>query len=306
MYNLIPLNAISPIRQLGGKRQLRPIIAEYLPSGVHNIYEPFGGALNLAPVWDIYHAEPIYAFKGSVIMSDYNRHMVKVWRAIKDTPQILLGVYDQWKKVLQQNPKEYFNLRLLFNENQDDDAAAYWFFVLMRFSNNGLVRFNKRGWFNSSVHYKRVGSTTDKVEKMLDYWHGFLNRPNVFISHADYFETLYDIEDNDLVFLDPPYKGDSMYTESMDYCRFWFYVRELSKRNVWVMLTIGKTDVPQDITDSAYVISMKQRQPAYHFNNVRDGKADKKAPDDKLLLLGNNWQGHYLVKSLASQEKTVV
>lgn len=187
---------VSPfLKWAGGKRQLLPIITEYLPKDLSKLTycEPFigGGAL-------FFYLQPKKA-----IINDYNNELINVYRIIKEDIEDLIEDLKKHK-----NDIDYFyELRKLdrmplFNQLTNVEKASRVIY-LNKTCYNGLYRVNNAGEFNSPFgYYKNPNIVNEPVLRAVSR---YLNSAHINIFSLDYETVLQDIPKKSFVYLDPPY-----------------------------------------------------------------------------------------------------
>lgn len=187
---------VSPfLKWAGGKRQLLPIITEYLPKDLSKLTycEPFigGGAL-------FFYLQPQKA-----IINDYNNELINVYRIIKEDIEDLIEDLKKHK-----NDIDYFyELRKLdrmplFNQLTNVEKASRVIY-LNKTCYNGLYRVNNAGEFNSPFgYYKNPNIVNEPVLRAVSR---YLNSAHINIFSLDYETVLQDIPKKSFVYLDPPY-----------------------------------------------------------------------------------------------------
>ena len=128
------------LKWAGGKRQLLPAIAEYIPAKYTEYYEPFIGAGAV-----LFSLQP----KKSTI-NDTNSELINCYQIIKQQPEELLILCQQHQE---NNSKEYY-YQLREQDRQDNfkdrspvERAARIIY-LNKTCFNGLFRVNSSGQFN--------------------------------------------------------------------------------------------------------------------------------------------------------------
>jgi DNA adenine methylase len=147
--------------------------------------------------------------------------LISLWNLVKTRPAYLAEEYlNRWLEYYDKGDSYYFEIRDRFNLSKD----ACDFLFLTRTSFNGLIRYNGKGEFNSSVNYKTNGVNPQAFAETLLAWHSL-------VKHVDFkccdYRDIYPAE-GDFVFLDPPYYNtDSMYYGEIDLDSFWDWMRSL-------------------------------------------------------------------------------
>ena len=245
------------IKWSGSKRSQAEKILTFFPKEIDTYYEPFcGGASVLRRLLDSDIKVNHY------VCSDLNSGLIDLWNEIINNP---LEVYFYYKKLWnelnidddKQRKKEYFaSVRERYNKGHN----PLDFMFIMRTTTNGMPRYNRDGEFNNSFHVTRNGIIPETFEKIIFEWSYLLKKNNVeFIScsYEDIKPT-----DNDFLYLDPPYANTKgMYYGTIDYGKFWNYLRSLPCK--YVLSFDGKSgdidntwNVPEDVyTRHEYLLS---------------------------------------------------
>ena len=192
---MIKLNAdVYPIvKWAGGKRQLLPVLQQFIPS-FSDYYEPFAGGAAL-----------LLALKPKVaIINDYNSELMSTYRVIKENVNALID-----DLTCHENNKEYYyQLRRL-----DRNATEYGklsavkkasrFLYLNKTCFNGLFRVNKSGEFNSPFgRYKKPNIVNEVRLRALN---SYLNTANITLLTGSFEASLKGIQKDAFVYFDPPY-----------------------------------------------------------------------------------------------------
>ena len=229
------------IKWSGSKRSQSEKIKSFLPTTYNTYYEPFigGGAM-------LYAINPERGVCGDIC-----EPLISLWKEIRDNPKALSDGYRaRWTRLQQEGYTAYYNIRDDFNKNK----SPYDLLFLSRTCVNGLIRFNKKGEFNNSLHYSRKGINPETLDKILMDWSWCIQ--NTEFLADDYVKTTATAKSGDIVYLDPPYfhtKG--RYYGSIDYDRFLDYLEDLNRRDIkWILSFDGKRgeenyiiDIPKDL-----------------------------------------------------------
>ncbi|MCZ2129170.1 MAG: Dam family site-specific DNA-(adenine-N6)-methyltransferase [Bacteroidia bacterium] len=198
------------VKYRGGKSKEIPHLEKHIPKFSGRYIEPFfgGGAM-------FFYLEPKRA-----IINDINAKLMAFYKGVKldfDTLQTELSEieklyvtnrkkFEELKsktpnlRVDDENETLYYQIRDMFNDLTDkkySDALLYFFINKTAYS--GMIRYNSKGEFN--VPYGRYANlNTSLVTKM----HSKLLR-NAEIHNCDYKNIFEMAEEDDFMFLDPPY-----------------------------------------------------------------------------------------------------
>ena len=222
----------SLIKWTGSKRSQAEAIARlFPPSGEGTYFEPFlgGGAMLYFGAQRFPHA----------VASDIYRPLIDLWQRIKDCPDKVLADYtSDWALLQQDFPKHFFTVRTRFNENPSGQDLLF----LSRTCVNGIIRFNRQGKFNNSIHLSRRGMTPHLFGKVVDAWSQTLSTTD-FLSQ-DYAEIAHQAKAGDFVYMDPPYANShNRYAADLDIGRFLGFLALLNKKKVnWALSFDGSRD----------------------------------------------------------------
>lgn len=155
-------------------------------------FEPFVGSGAMLP------------FKPSSvgIAGDVIPELIQLWIGIRDKPELVAKEYElRWKRLKNEGHTAYYEIRNSFNTTRN----PHDFLFLSRTCVNGLIRFNKNGDFNNSLHHTRPGIAPERLSKIISQWSYYIQ--NITFLATDYRQTLETAKMGDLAFLDPPYNG---------------------------------------------------------------------------------------------------
>ena len=183
------------LKWAGGKRQLLPVIKEYIPKKFSQYYEPFVGAGAV-----LFSLQPEKS-----IINDTNSELINCYQVIRDNPEELLELCQKHQK---NNSKEYFySLR---EEDRKDDfidksplERAARIIYLNKTCFNGLFRVNKKGQFN--VPYGNYSNPTIADSTVIRSVSTYLDRRNVRILEGDFTKAVTTAKKGAFIYFDPPY-----------------------------------------------------------------------------------------------------
>ena len=187
MNNLDGLNSVKPfLRWAGGKSWLIKHLDQILVDiKFNNYHEPFlgGGAIFLA-----------LNLSNNAFLSDLNEELINVYLAIWDKPYKVISIMKEFS-----NTKEfYYELRDKTFDDPITQAARFIF--LNQTSYNGLYRVNSQGKYNVPYGYR--SKVFLEEEKLLQ---ASKRLQGATIMYNDFMMIRTNINEGDLVFLDPPY-----------------------------------------------------------------------------------------------------
>ena len=185
-------SALPPvIKWPGSKRSIAPILGGMIPEK-GRYFEPFVGGGAMLP----------FRQSSAAFASDILPELIALWSAIRDSPQkVSEGYRERWLRRQRDGHKVYYAIRKRFNERRDPIDLLF----LSRTCVNGLIRFNRNGEFNNSLHHTRPGVAPDRLADVLRCWSQTIQ--DVSFEVCDYRRALSKARKNDFVFLDPPYES---------------------------------------------------------------------------------------------------
>lgn len=266
------------IKYAGGKSKEIPHIVTQIPSFSGRFIEPFfgGGAL-------YFHLEPHRA-----IINDINSKLIEFYRGVQQNYPTLRKELDEVEKIYHSNRMEfealkastpnehvedkneafYYSMRDMFNGLSDkvySDALLYFFINKTAYS--GMIRYNAKGEFNVPFgRYKNINtSLVTKAHSDL------LSSAEIY--NLDYSEIFKMANDDDFIFLDPPYDcvfsdyGNKKYKDGFnDECHIKLS-QDIRNLNCRCLLVIGRTPLTErlygdmiiDEYAKSYVVNIRNR-----------------------------------------------
>lgn len=198
------------VKYRGGKSKEIPQIIKHIPQFDGRYIEPFfgGGAL-------YFHLEPKKA-----IINDINVKLIAFYNGVKTDYNKLRIELDEIEKIYSINRRSfeelksktpelrveddndtlYYQIRDMFNdlsEKKYSDTLLYFFINKTAYS--GMIRYNSKGEFN--VPYGRY--TNINTSLVTNAHHKLLSNTDIF--NLDYSNIFKMAEEDDFMFLDPPY-----------------------------------------------------------------------------------------------------
>lgn len=173
------------LRWAGGKSWFLKHVHRFLPKEGFNKYvEPFLGGGSM------------YFHLGSrdAIISDLNEELINAYNVVKGDCESLISEMTRYEN------SEDFYYAIRSKSFTNDIAAAARFIYLNQTSFNGIYRVNLKGEYNVPYGYRNKEyldiDTLRCASKALQ---------NADIRSYDFWQTIDDISERDLVFIDPPY-----------------------------------------------------------------------------------------------------
>jgi DNA adenine methylase len=266
------------IKYRGGKSREIPYLEKHIPQFSGRYIEPFlgGGAM-------FFHLEPKKA-----IINDINSKLMAFYAGVKSDFDVLQKELAEVEKLYVMNRKKfeelksktpeqrvedgnetlYYQLRDMFNdltEKKYSDALLYFFINKTAYS--GMIRYNAKGEFN--VPYGRYPNlNTSLITKS---HHQLL--ANTAIYNLDYRQIFEMAEENDFMFLDPPYDcifsdyGNVEYKEGFDEQNQIELANHYKKLKCKALMVIGRTPLTErlygemivDEYGKSYAVNIRNR-----------------------------------------------
>ena len=246
------------IKYRGGKSKELPYLINHIPNYQGRYIEPFfgGGAM-------FFHLEPEEA-----IINDINARLMDFYNAVKynyielrTELQEIENIYtanradfDNLKKlhpterVEDNNEEFYYLLRNMYNgliESRYSNAALYYFINKTAYS--GMIRYNSRGEYN--VPYGRYKNFNTNL--ITEEHHRLLTNTEIF--NCDYREIFNLSDENDFMFLDPPYDcifsdyGNNEYRDGFNEDSHRQLANDFYNLGCRAMMVIGATPLTREL-----------------------------------------------------------
>ena len=197
------------LKYRGGKSKEIPRFLQYIPDNFNRYIEPFlgGGAV-------YFHIEPEMA-----ILNDINTRLMTFYDQLKNQyPQMRLQLdelqhqYEEnqlaYRRLKAQHPDEkvpnanedlYYHIRELFNHPDDTYLDGVLYFFINKTAYSGMIRYNNSGEYN--VPFGRYPNFNTNL--ITPRHSELLQTAELF--NLDYSEIFDMAENDDFIFLDPPY-----------------------------------------------------------------------------------------------------
>lgn len=186
----------SPMNYIGGKYKLLTQILSLFPNKINKFYDVFGGGANLSLNVD---SEYVY-------YNDIVPYVSEVLKGMSETTadecvNKIKEIIDEYE-LSKTNIDGFKKLRDDYNAGRKDWLT---FYTLMCYSFNYQYRFNNNHEYNSSFGQNRScfsNTTEKKAKKAIER----LNNIDIVFDNKDFRDVdLSNADENDLVYLDPPY-----------------------------------------------------------------------------------------------------
>jgi DNA adenine methylase len=179
------------IRWAGGKQNLINEIYSHLNfENIGRYFEPFLGGAS-------------FFLKGNFnqsFLSDLNPNLINCYNQIKNDPGSIFNGLDQFEIPVKEST--YYFIRDQFNRHNGEQTLeqAIRFIFLNRTSFNGIYRVNKSGKYNVPFGKENPAFSSLEHLKLVSQK---LQNTTIFNDYYDSIENL--TQENDLIYLDPPY-----------------------------------------------------------------------------------------------------
>lgn len=203
------------VKWTGTKHRLAKDIVVHFPEHIETYYEPFIGSGAVLRLMLEQNRANRY------IASDLCKPLIDLWIQVRDNPESMSAGYKLFHEALQRNPKNYYQFRSYFNSVKQSPEL---FLFLLRTCVNGIVRFNRQGKFNSSLHLNRPGINPEKMAKIIFVWSAKIQ--NVEFVCQDYRKI--NPDKYDFCYFDPPYySSNSLYLGNFNSGDFFDFLKKL-------------------------------------------------------------------------------
>lgn len=265
------------IKYRGGKSRELPQLLGFIPRFKGRYIEPFfgGGAL-------FFHLEPRMS-----IISDINAKLMKFYTGVRDDYDRLREELNEIESIYHQNRLEfdhdkaehptervrdnnellYYRLRAQFNDLEPkvySDAALY--FYINKTAYSGMIRYNAKGEFN--VPFGRYPNLNTDV---ITAGHSLLLQ-RATIMCADYSEVFAMCNEDDFIFLDPPYDctfsdyGNQEYRDGFNSDEHHRLAKAFYDLPCKALMVIGRTPLIEELYGD-YIIYEYPKQYAVNIRN---------------------------------------
>lgn len=199
MKIVTPINVPHPFPYQGSKRAIAKFILPYFPSNVRCLIEPFcgSGAVSIAAA--------AHGLAKQFILNDLNKPLMDLWSEIIGRPSALCDGYERHWIEQQPDPKAYFfKVRNEFNKTHNPCQLLYLLARIVK----GSVRYSADGQFNQSADNRRFGMKPTTMRQNI-FGVAALFSKKTTITSVDFRQTVKKANENDLIYMDPPYQGTS-------------------------------------------------------------------------------------------------
>lgn len=226
-----------PFPYQGSKRIIAPEILKFFPDDVELLIEPFCGASAISI------ASAAFSLAKKYHLNDINTPLMKLWEMLLSNPEELSNKYEKlWNDQVHDKKAFFLKIRREFNTSHKPEHLLYLLARIVK----GAVRYSSNGEFNQSADNRRSGMRPNAMRHQLLGVSTLLARKTT-ISSSDYKDLLCNINQKDLVYMDPPYQGtsftrDHRYLNGLCVNEFIDWLKLLNRQNVSYIISYdGKT-----------------------------------------------------------------
>ena len=201
---------MNPVLKYRGRKSREiPCFLQYIPKDFGRYIEPFfgGGAV-------FFYLEP-----DNAIINDANTRLITFYQQLRDDYPTMRAQLDELQNLYERNQTEYktlknlnpntrvpnanedlyYHMRTLFNHPDDSFLDGVLYFFINKTAYSGMIRYNSNGEYN--VPFGRYPNFNTKL---VTPQHSQLLQ-NAQIFNVDYSQIFEMAENDDFIFLDPPY-----------------------------------------------------------------------------------------------------
>lgn len=187
------------VKYQGGKTRELPLIKQLLPSDFSRVIEPFCGGAAVS-----------FELQKPAILNDINPMLINLYKVVQSSDYVhVLDRIEALKTYEHDALQEvFYSARSIINnpENFTPLIQAISYIIVRQLCYSGMERYNAKGKFNVPFgHYKSMACNLG-----VDH-HEFLNKCD--IRKMSFGEVFYDVNEDDFLFVDPPYLERLGYTE---------------------------------------------------------------------------------------------
>lgn len=185
------IKSVKPfLRWAGGKTWFTKHIEKYIPEEFDNYFEPFVGGGSV-----FFYLKSKGYIKNKAYLSDSNAELINTYKTLKNYRKELFLLL----KTHIDNEEEYYRMRN--TDFKDPVEKAAQFMYLNKTSFNGIYRVNRNGKYNVPYGKRNLNSLYD-----FDHLTSVSNAlKNTYLSTQDFKTRCKTVNENDFVFIDPPY-----------------------------------------------------------------------------------------------------
>ncbi|HEY6536354.1 MAG TPA: Dam family site-specific DNA-(adenine-N6)-methyltransferase [Candidatus Nitrosocosmicus sp.] len=282
------------LKWAGGKKRLVNEFNKFLPKSMDRYFEPFLGS----GAFFFYLVQTQKKFKA--ILSDSNYELINAYTNVRDNPKELIEIlYEHQINYYKNREKYYYFIRDQYNIKNNIDLAARFIF-LNKACYNGLYRVNRSGNFNVP-HGKYLNPKICNKEKLLDCSE-LLRSHSVEITCSGYKNTISKCENNDFIYLDPPYFPVTKTANFTDYTKENFGMQEHNElaKEFDRLNNIGAKVILSN-SNSEYIKTLYKKYEIIKIKSNRNINCDPKKRKNHYDLIILNYNQKLVNKKIISE-----
>ncbi len=271
------------LKWAGGKKRLVGILDKLTPENIDRYFEPFLGS----GAFFFYLVQTKKKFKA--ILSDSNFELINTYKELRDNPNELIEILHEHQLNYYKNREKYYYFIRDEYITKNNTELAGKFIFLNKACYNGLYRVNRLGNFNVP-HGRYINPKICNKEKLIDCSE-LLRIYDVTILCDVYRNIISQCENNDFIYLDPPYFPISKTSNFTDYTKESFGIfehNELAKE--FERLNKIGSKVILSNSNSDYIKSLYTNHEIIKIKSSRNINCDPKKRKDHydLIILNYN------------------
>lgn len=245
------------LKYRGGKSREIPRFLQYIPDDFNRYIEPFfgGGAV-------YFYLEP-----DNAIINDLNQRLMTFYSQLRNNYAEMRSQLDElqalyeknqleFKELKSKNPEKrvpnaneelYYKIRTLFNNPDDTYLDGVLYFFINKTAYSGMIRYNNNGEYN--VPFGRYPNLNTKL--VTQQHSELLQRAELY--SVDYREIFDMAQEDDFIFLDPPYDcvfndyGNIDLMNGFDETEHRRLAADFRNLNCRALMVIGKTPLTEEL-----------------------------------------------------------
>lgn len=262
------------VKWAGGKTQLLSQFKPIFPRKFKGYIEPFVGS---GAVFFFIKKE---FNPEKIVLSDTNEELINAYLVVQNNLEELLGLLRVYKE--NHSKEYYYEVRALDVAKLSPVERAARFLYLNKTCFNGLYRINSKGLFN--VPFGKYKNPNIVNEKTLKEANKLLQ--GVTIKLQSFEKSLYDIDEGDFVYFDPPYYPLSKTANFTSYTKKTFLEEDqrdlalvfekMNQKGVKVMLSNSDTEFIRRLyTNNGFKIQTVKARRVINCNASKRGEINE-------------------------------
>lgn len=251
------------LKWAGGKKRLASTLFKLAPNNMENYYEPFLGS----GAFFFYLSQTKKKFQA--VLSDSNSELINVYKQLRDNTNELIEILSKFQtNYFKNREKYYYFIRDEYITKNSIELAARFIF-LNKSCYNGLYRVNRLGNFNVP-HGRYMNPKICNKEKLIDCSE-LLRISDAAIVCDTYKNIISKCENNDFIYLDPPYFPISKTSNFTDYTKECFEILEHNElaKEFERLSSIGAKAVLSN-SNSEYIKSLYKKYNIIKIRSLRN------------------------------------